>query len=170
MALFDRIRLARSVVAGLAIHGDRVLLMRGRLPGAEDAWWHAPVARLDLGMRARDRVSHAFREEVGCDAVAVDLMGESQQPFEVAGVVGREMLFTYFARLVEPAATLLPRADGSTPGDRQDLAWLPLTEVTSGAYRIAPDGVVERLTAWLDRLEAIPSSATDAAQGRLERL
>ena len=106
---------------------------------------------IEFGEAGADALVREFREELGRAVVVRAQLGAIENRFTLEGEPGHELILEY----------LVEFAPGEAPADFEPLTadegghpftarWLPLAEVLAGAWRVYPEGVPERLAAWLN--------------------
>jgi ADP-ribose pyrophosphatase YjhB (NUDIX family) len=142
----------RVIALGLLLHEDHVLVAEGYDSVKDQTFYRALGGEVEFGEAAADAVVRELREELGREAEAGELLGVIENRFTLEGSQGHEIVFEY----------LVTFASGAAPPDLEPLTahegeatftarWLSLPELLAGTFRVYPDGVAERLAAWINR-------------------
>jgi 8-oxo-dGTP pyrophosphatase MutT (NUDIX family) len=127
---------------------DRLLLMRGRLPGAPDgpSSWFTVGGGAEPGETVLEAAVREVREETGFTDVAFGpVIWRREGPLALAG--GEVVMFREHY-IVARCAGGEPSRDGWEALERQlidDLRWWSLDELTACEDRIYPGGLLDRL-------------------------
>ena len=155
---------ARIRVLALAVllWRDHLLCAEGYDTVKRQTFFRPLGGGVEFGERAEATVARELHEELGMAVEVREALGVTENLFTYQGRPGHEVVFEY---VCVPApghapATLAPLT--AIEGEARFVArWLPLAEVLGGTHRVYPEGLVERLTAWVNRLatttEAVPA-------------
>ena len=142
----------RVLAIGLVLHEDHVLVAEGFDSVKDQTFYRALGGEVEFGEAASSAVVRELREELDRETVVRELLGVIENRFTLEGAPGHEIVFEY----------LVAFAPGAAPPDLEPLAahegeatftarWLSLPELLAGAHRVYPEGVEERLAAWINR-------------------
>jgi ADP-ribose pyrophosphatase YjhB (NUDIX family) len=142
----------RVVALGVLVHEDHVLLSE-LLHGDGGRSLLRPIGgTIEFGERAVEAVVREFLEETGLAVELWDFLGVYENLFEAGGHAGHEVVFEFVLRPAPGTLEGLPEVR-VTEGDAVVAAhWAPLAEVLAGVTSVVPDGLPERLAAWVNRL------------------
>ena len=95
-----------------------------------------------------------IREELGRSIEITHRLGASENLFTLGGVQGHEVVFEFVARFVEADApdNLAPMETLGNDAEAYVARWFPLAEVLAGTHHFVPEGLRERLAAWINTL------------------
>jgi ADP-ribose pyrophosphatase YjhB (NUDIX family) len=129
-------RLQRLAVYVLVRRGNDVLLTRISRLGAHPGAWTLPGGGLEHGESPRDAAARETREECGVDVLVGDLLDVHDSHFEGTAPSGRFEDFhgvhlVFRGTVPEGAGPRVVETDGTTDA----VAWVPVSEVESGAVR-----------------------------------
>ena len=138
---------------GLLLHEDRLLLSEGYDDVKDQTFYRGLGGEIEFGEAAADALVREFHEELGRAVEVRASLGVVENRFTLLGAPGHEVIFEY----------LVAFAPGEAPPDFEPLEaregeaiftakWFPLAEVLAGTHRVYPEGVPERLAAWLNGL------------------
>ncbi len=142
----------RVLALGLVLHRDHVLFAEGFDSVKDQTFYRALGGEVEFSEPAATAVVRELREELGRETVVRELLGVIENRFTLEGAPGHEIVFEYLVAL----------APGAEPPDLEPLTahegdatftarWLSLPELLAGTYRVYPEGVAERLAAWINR-------------------
>ena len=142
----------RVIALGLVLHEDHVLVAEGFDSVKDQTFYRALGGEVEFGEAAAGAVVRELREELSRETIVRELLGVIENRFTLEGSRGHEIVFEYLAAF----------APGAAPPDLEPLTahegeatftarWLSLPELLAGTFRVYPDGVEERLAAWINR-------------------
>jgi ADP-ribose pyrophosphatase YjhB (NUDIX family) len=143
----------RVLALAVLLWRDHLLCAEGYDTVKQQTFFRPLGGGVEFGERAEDAAVRELREELGMSVEVREALGVTENLFTYQGRPGHEVVFEY---VCVPApghapATLEPLV--AVEGDARFVArWLPLAEVLGGAHLVYPDGLVDRLTAWVNRL------------------
>ena len=142
----------RVIAICLVLHDDHLLMAEGYASVKDEVFYRALGGEVEFGESAAEAPARELREELGRDVEIGELLGVIENRFTLEGARGHEIVFEYLATFApghEPQ-DLAPMS--AVEGDAAFTArWLPLAEVLAGTHRAYPEGVEERLSAWINR-------------------
>ena len=142
----------RVIAICLVLHQDHVLVAEGRDSVKGETFHRALGGEVEFGETAADAAVRELREEIGRGVVVRDLLGVIENRFTLEGAPGHEIAFEHLAEFAPgeapPDLAPITAREGGEPFTAR---WLPLAEVLAGAHRVYPDGVPDRLAAWINR-------------------
>ncbi len=148
----SRSQRVRALALGVLLYRDHGLFaeLDDRVTG--ERLYRALGGEIDFGERSAEALVREFREEIGAAVRIVAPLGVSENRFTFDGKPGHHVVFEYVAEY-EPGDAP-PNLD---PMERIEPAgtvarWLPLAEVLAGVHRVVPDGLPQRLAAWVNTL------------------
>ena len=126
-------------------------LLAARYPHADGAFYRPLGGGIEFGERAVDAVRREFLEELGREIEVVEQLGVAENIFELDGEPGHQVMFEFITGWPDghEPADLEPLLGREENGELIDARWPPLSEVLAGSYTLYPDGLAERLEAWL---------------------
>ena len=142
----------RVIAICLVLHEDHLLMAEGYDSVKDEVFYRALGGEVEFGETAARAAARELREELGRDVVVGDLLGVIENRFTLRGEPGHEIVFEFLAAFapghapegLEPMTAL----EGDAPFTAR---WLPLAEVLAGTHRAYPEGVEDRLGAWVNR-------------------
>ena len=145
-------RRIRVIAIGLVFHEDHVLVAEGFDSVKDERFYRALGGEVKFGEAATAAVVRELLEELDRETVVRELLGVIENLFMLEGAPGHEVVFEY----------LVAFAPGAAPPDLEPLTaregeatftarWLSLPELLAGTHRVYPEGVEERLAAWINR-------------------
>lgn len=146
---------ARIHVLALAVllWRDHLLCAEGFDTVKQQTFFRPLGGGVEFGERAEEAAVRELHEELGMAVEVRETLGIAENLFTYQGRHGHEVVFEYVcvpAPGHEPA-NLDPLV--AVEGEVRFVArWLPLAEVLAGTHRVYPDGLGDRLTAWVNRL------------------
>ena len=143
----------RVIAVGLTLFEDHLLLAEGRDAVKGETFYRGLGGEVEFGEHAADAVVRELLEELDRAVEVRALLGVIENHFVFEGAPGHEIVFEY----------VLEFAPGAAPKDLEPLEaregrftftakWLPLAEVLAGAHRTYPEGMADRLAAWVNSL------------------
>ena len=142
----------RVIAICLLLHDDHLLMAEGYDSVKDEVFYRALGGEVEFGESAAEAAARELREELGREVEVRDLPGVIENRFTLEGEQGHEIVFEFLATFApghEPS-DLAPMS--AVEGDARFTArWLPLAEVLAGTHRAYPEGVEDRLAAWLNR-------------------
>lgn len=146
-------RTIRPLALAVLIHRDHVLCARGYDEVKQQTFYRPLGGGVDFGERAEDAAIRELREEIDREVVVTELLAVTENIFTFNGAPGHEICFEYIARFAAGAepADLAPIICDEH-GRSFTACWLPLAEVLGGVHVVYPDGLRDRLAAWVNRL------------------
>ena len=135
------------------MHEDRLLFAEGHDHVKDETFYRGLGGEIEFGEPAADAVVREFQEELGRAVEVRAQIGAVENRFTLQDLPGHELIFEY----------LVEFAPGEAPPDFEPITahegdytftakWLPLAEVLAGVHRVYPEGVPERLAAWINGL------------------
>lgn len=98
-----------------------------------------------------------IREELGRTVEVRAPLGVIENRFTLRGEPGHEVIFEFLAGFApNEAPEDFEPLTADEHGEAFTARWLPLAEVLAGAWRVYPEGVPERLAAWINATFAPP--------------
>ena len=101
----------RTIVLGIFLHEDRLLVFRGDDPARDVVFYRPLGGGIEFGERSADAFVREMREELGAEVTAVRYLGMLENIFTHAGKRGHEYALLYAARFVAPAFYRAPGVD-----------------------------------------------------------
>ncbi len=143
----------RALALALVIDRDHALLAEGSDPVKGERFLRALGGEIEFGERAEEAAVREIREELGREVQVRASLGATENIFEYRGGRGHELVWEF----------VVMWAPGEAPPDLEPLAaregehifhtrWVPLAELLGGTYRVYPEGLADRLAAWLNTL------------------
>ena len=132
---------------------DHVLAAAGFDEAKGERFFRPLGGEVEFGEAAADAAMRELREEVGRGIEVRAALGVVENRFTYRDAPGHEVVFEFIAAFAagEEPSTLDPIE--CREGDATFTArWLPLAEVLAGAHRIYPDGLPNRIAAWVNAL------------------
>ena len=127
----------RLAAYALVRRDDALLLTRNSPRGPRPGQWTLPGGGVGHGETPAFAVAREVHEETGLAATVGPLLGVHDEHFTGTAPHGREEDFhgvhLVFAAAVEPGVPSVQETDGTT----DDVAWVSLTDVVSGAVRVS---------------------------------
>ncbi|MEZ4502065.1 MAG: NUDIX domain-containing protein [Dehalococcoidia bacterium] len=143
----------RVIAIAVIVHHDHVLLVEGEDETTGRRWFRPPGGAVEFGERAEATVRRELIEEFGREIQVSGLIGITENVFELRGDAGHEIVFEFAARFPLGAAPEDLEPLVGTEGDATFTGrWLPLAEVIAGAHPVVPEGLDERIAAWVNTL------------------
>ncbi len=144
----------RVRASALILHRDHILFAEGFDSSTGESFWYPPGGEIRFGERAEDAVVREIREELGRSIEITGRLGASENLFTLGGVAGHEVVFEFVARFVEADApdNLDPLETVGNDAETFVARWFPLAEVLAGTHHFVPEGLPERLAAWVNTL------------------
>jgi 8-oxo-dGTP pyrophosphatase MutT (NUDIX family) len=145
--------LIRPLALALLLWRDHVLCAEGVDMVKGETFYRALGGGIEFGERAADAVVRELLEETGRVVEVRAALGAVENLFTFNGGEGHEVIFEFvctFAPGAEP--TNLDPITADESGSAFTARWLPLAEVVAGTHRVYPDGLPDRLAAWLNTL------------------
>ena len=141
----------RATALALVLWRDH--LLANRYAHADGAYYRPLGGGINFGERARDALHRELRDEIDRSVEIVEQIGVSENIFELDGEPGHQLMFEFIVRWPdgEEPADLAPMVGSEDNGEPIDAHWLPLDRVCAGDYTLYPDGLADRLPAYLDR-------------------
>ena len=142
----------RVIAICLVLHDDHLLMAEGYDSLRDLTFYRALGGEVEFGESAAEAAVRELREELGRDVVMRDLLGVIENRFTLEGVPGHEIVFEYLAGFAPGHAPPDLEPMTAIEGDARFIArWLPLAEVLARTHQAFPDGVEDRLAAWVNR-------------------
>ena len=142
----------RVIAICLVLHDDHLLMAEGYDSVKGEVFYRALGGEVEFGEAAADAAARELREELGRDVEVRDLLGVIENRFTLEGERGHEIVFEYLATFAPgqepPHLAPMPAVEGDASFTAR---WLPLAEVLAGTHRAYPEGVEDRLAAWVNR-------------------
>lgn len=143
----------RVLALAVLLWRDHLLCAEGYDTVKQQTFFRPLGGGVEFGERAEDAAVRELREELGMTVEVRAPLGVAENLFTYQGRPGHEVVFEYVCVPApgQAPATLDPMV--AVEGEARFVArWLPLAEVLAGTHRVYPEGLVERLTAWVNRL------------------
>ena len=142
----------RVIAICIVLHHDHLLMAEGYDSVKDEVFYRALGGEVEFGELAAEAAARELREELGRDIEVGELLGVVENRFTLEGQRGHEIVFEYLAAFAHghepPDLAPLSAVEGDAPFTAR---WLPLAEVLAGTHRAYPEGVEERLAAWINR-------------------
>jgi len=143
----------RPLALALVLYRDHVLFAEGSDPVKGERFLRALGGEIEFGERAEEAAARELQEELGRKIRVRAPLGVTENLFDYRGGRGHELVFDFVAEW----------APGAEPPDMEPLAaregehifhtrWVPLAELLGGTHRVYPEGLPERLAAWLNTI------------------
>lgn len=143
----------RPLALALVLYRDHALFAEGSDPVKGERFLRALGGEIEFGERAEEAAARELREELGREIRVRAPLGVTENLFDYRGGRGHELVFDFVAEW----------APGAEPPDMEPLAaregehifhtrWVPLAELLGGTHRVYPEGLPERLAAWLNTI------------------
>jgi ADP-ribose pyrophosphatase YjhB (NUDIX family) len=142
----------RVIALGVLLLHDHVLFSEGH--DAVKGWdFLRPIGGgVEFGELAAAAVVREFEEETGLEVEIRASLGVVENPHEYLGERQHQIAFEYVMRFPADAAPPDLPALEVDEGDHVHAArWVPLAEVLAGMHPLVPEGLHERLAAWVNR-------------------
>lgn len=143
----------RVLALGVLLWHDHVLCAEGYDTVKQQTFYRPLGGGVEFGERAEDAARRELIEEIALPVEVRACLGVTENLFTYQGRQGHEVAFEY---LCEPAEGHAPASlDPMTciEGDYSFTArWLPLAEVLAGTHLVYPEGLRDRLAAWVNSL------------------
>lgn len=142
----------RVIAICLVLHADHLLMAEGYDSVKDEVFYRALGGEVEFGESAAEAAARELHEELGRDVEVGDLLGVVENRFTLEGQGGHEIVFEYLATFAPgqapPDLAPMSAVEGDAPFTAR---WLPLAEVLAGTHRAYPEGLEERLAAWINR-------------------
>jgi ADP-ribose pyrophosphatase YjhB (NUDIX family) len=122
----------RTIVLGIFLHEDRLLVFRGDDPARDVVFYRPLGGGVEFGERSADALIREMREELGAELAAVRYLGMIENIFTHAGKRGHEYALLYAARFTDPAFYIRPAWTGVDNGLAIPVLWKPLDDFRNG--------------------------------------
>jgi len=140
----------RTVALAVCSHRGRILVERGYDHVLGEPFLRAIGGGVEFGERAVDALAREWREELGLELEAPELLGVIENRFTSNGRAGHEVVFVFSARVADAWAYARDELVATEPdGTRHEAVWVPLDELRRGSVPFKPAGL-------LDLLHSIP--------------
>lgn len=127
-------------------HAGRILLAEGYDP-VKDQHFLIPIGGgVEFGETAAAAAIREVDEEIGAQAVDLQLLGVSENIFEFNGKPGHEIVFVYEGRFADAAFYQKEVVHGiESNGDPLILRWITQGDAVSDKFIIHPHGIKDML-------------------------
>jgi ADP-ribose pyrophosphatase YjhB (NUDIX family) len=143
----------RTLALAVLIHRDHVLCAQGYDEVKQQTFYRPLGGGIEFGERAADAAERELREEIRRAVVVRELLHVTENIFTFNGAPGHEICFEFIAGFAGGAAPPDLTPIEADEGQRSFTAcWLPLAEVLGEMHVLYPEGLPERLAAWVNRL------------------
>ncbi len=127
----------RTIVLGIFLHNDRLLVFRGEDPGRDVVFYRPLGGGIEFGERGCDALVREMREELGAEVTDVRYLGTVENIFSHQGKRGHEIVLLYEGRFTDPALyeqeTFASAQDNGVP---IEVSWKPLADFEAGAFLV----------------------------------
>jgi ADP-ribose pyrophosphatase YjhB (NUDIX family) len=138
----------RLLAVGLFRVADRILVAEGTEPESGARFYRPLGGGVEFGERAEAALRREIREELGAEVATVRQVGVLENLFVYAGRPRHEVVFVFDATFADAALYARPELPVTELGAGWGPAhWRPLAELASGAARLVPAGLLERVAA-----------------------
>lgn len=146
-------RRVRALALAVLLYRDHVLCAEGYDAVKGEQFYRPLGGEIEFGEPAAEAAVRELREEIGRAVEVRAALGATENLFTFNGAPGHEVCFEFVCEF----------AAGAEPGDLAPIVaneggrgftarWLPLAEVLGGSHRVYPEGLAERLAAWVSGL------------------
>lgn len=143
----------RVIALGIVLWRDHLLCAAGFDMVKQQRFYRPLGGGVEFGERASEAVARELHEELGMAVEVGALLGVTENLFTYQGRPGHEVVFEFVSTPASGSEpTDLEALTGDEGGQAFRCEWLPLAEVLGGAHRVYPDGLPERLAAWVNSL------------------
>ena len=108
----------RTIVLGIFLHEDRLLVFRGDDPSRDVVFYRPLGGGIEFGERSADAFVREMREELGAELTAIRYLGMLENIFTHVGKRGHEIVLLYAARFIDPSFYAARRGPATTTGCR----------------------------------------------------
>lgn len=143
----------RVLALALLLWRDHLLCAEGYDTVKQQTFYRPLGGGVEFGEYAEEAVARELLEELAMPIEVLACLGTNENLFTYQGRQGHEIVYEYVcapAPGAEPA-NLEPMI--AIEGEARFISrWLPLAEVLAGTHRVYPDGLADRLGAWVGAL------------------
>ena len=125
-------------------YGERILVSEGIDTVKQERFARPLGGQVEAGETSAQAVVREIREELGCAATDLRLLGVLENIFEYQGRPGHEIVFVYDGRFVDETLYGRPELPMHEPGWATPALWRPLWPF-GPACRLVPEGLHELL-------------------------
>ncbi len=143
----------RVLALAVLLWRDHLLCAEGFDTAKQQTFFRPLGGGVEFGERAEEAAVRELHEELGMAVEVRATLGIAENLFTYQGRPGHEVVFEYVC--VPPPGHEPANLEPLVAVEREArfvARWLPLAEVLAGTHRVYPDGLSDRLTAWVNRL------------------
>jgi 8-oxo-dGTP pyrophosphatase MutT (NUDIX family) len=143
----------RVLALALLLWRDHLLCAEGYDTVKQQTFYRPLGGGVEFGEYAEQAVCRELLEEIAMPVEVLACLGTNENLFTYQGSPGHEVVFEYVCKPAPGSAPADLEPIVAVEGDARFVSrWLPLAEVLSGTHRVYPDGLSERLAAWVNAL------------------
>ena len=143
----------RVIALALLLYRDHLLCAEGFDAVKQQRFYRPLGGGVEFGETTAAAVIRELREETGMAVEVRANLGAVENLYTYQGAPGHEVVFELVCRIAPgsepPGLGPLTCHEESAPFTAR---WLPLAEVLAGTHRVYPEGLPERLAAWVNSL------------------
>ena len=122
----------RTIVLGIFLHEDRLLVFRGDDPARDVVFYRPLGGGIEFGERSADAFLREMREELGAELTAVRYLGMIENIFTHAGKRGHEYCAAVRRQIRRSDVLRAPAWTGDDNGLPIPVMWKPLADFRNG--------------------------------------
>ncbi len=122
----------RTIVLGIFLHEDRLLVFRGDDPSRDVVFYRPLGGGIEFGEQSSEAFVREIREELGAEMSDIRYLGMLENIFTHLGKRGHEIVLLYAARFTDPTFYARESWMGDDNGIPIPVSWKPLADFRNG--------------------------------------